>query len=71
MRSKKLRRVVYPAIVARGGVLRIKRVIDTVMLLVGLTHHQEPYLFVGVVDEGMTDPGSGGKAHAVARFKFP
>lgn len=71
MRSKKLGRVVYPAILSGSGINRVKRIVYAVMLLVGLANDQEPNLVVRVVDKGMTDAGTGGKTYAVARLQLP
>ena len=71
MRPEKLGRVIDPAILSRGGIYWVERIVDAVVLLVGFAHHQEPNLFVRVVDKGMTDAGSGGKTYAIARFKLP
>ena len=71
MRSKKLRGMIYPAIFPRGGIHGVERVVDAVVLLIGLANDQEPNLIVRVVDKGMTDAGSGGKTYAVARLQFP
>jgi hypothetical protein len=40
MRAKKLRRMVYPAILPRGGIHRVERIVDAVVLLVGLANDQ-------------------------------
>ena len=53
MRSKKLRGMIYPAIFPRGGIHGVERVVDAVVLLVGLANDQEPNLIVRVVDKGM------------------
>jgi hypothetical protein len=37
---QKLRRMVYPAILTRGGIHGVERIVDAVVLLVGLANDQ-------------------------------
>lgn len=71
MGAEKLRRMVYPAIVPRGGIVGIERVINAVISFIRLPHDQQAYFFHGVIDKGMANAGSGRKSNAVARFQFP
>ena len=71
MRPEKLGRVIDPAILSRGGIYWVERIVDAVVLLVGFANYQESNLFVRVVDKGVADAGSGGKPYAIAGFKFP
>ena len=40
MRSKKLGRVVYPAILTGSGINGVKRIVDAIVFLVGLANDQ-------------------------------
>ena len=71
MWAKELRRMVNPAILARRGIARIERVVNSVVLFVGLTHHQQTNLLLGVIEKSVADAGTSGKTHAVPRLQFP
>ena len=61
MWAKELRRMVNPAILARRGIAWIKRIIDAVVFLVGLAHHQQTNLLLGVLEKSVADTGTRGK----------
>ena len=52
MWTEELRRMVNPTILARRGIAGIERVINAVVLLVGLAHHQQTNFLLGVIEKG-------------------
>ena len=62
--------MVDPAILTRGGINRIKRIINTIVFFVRLTHDQQTYLFTGVIDKGVTHAGDRRETDAVARLQL-
>src|SRR5262245_43213879 len=65
MRAARPLRHVVPPVLAQRAPFRIQRIVDTVVGPARFADDKQAHIVVGIVDEGVADPGAGGEANAV------